>query len=252
MKKIRFVLAMVLLAAIVLSGAPICALAAKAVDPAAAKYAAIIDAYRDYLIHRDDSDNEEALEKLLAKIALELNIKPDILNNAKASDLWGSFEPFVYDPNVKLGYSLRDLNNDGIPELFILSEDYSIHAIFSLIKDSPVLVGAYWSRKNCVIDKAGTLYIDGSSGADDSNSASYLFISGDKELQLVEMVGTESVDKQTGKTFPKPRNYRIKNGKKTIIDDKEAGEAWRSFHAVVSSNPTKDAGLVFIPIRKDN
>jgi len=212
---------------------------------AAAKYDRIIALYRDYVIHRNDDD---AYDTLMAKLSHELHIGPNIHGDEKAYQLQcSSFElSFALRANT-LGYAFRDLNNDGILELFILLDDLTILAIYSLEKDLPVLVGAYWSRHRCALDKAGMLYISGSSGSQDSFSASYA-LNGDNKLQLVEMLGIESYDAKTGKTFPKPRHYRMKNGNKSIIGKKEADALWEKFQDVGRNNPTRDAGLTFTPL----
>ena len=209
-----------LIVCLALSPLPAIAAALELTDPDAIKYSAILNSYWDYFIQHDD--NEEALDDLFIKIAKEVNIEPDTRNNDKAYELSASFEPLQYAYyGVNLGYSLHDLNNDGTPELFILSEDDSINAIFSLVNGAPVLVGAYWSRNRCEIDEARTFYNSGSSGASDNSFASYSYAGGD-ELQLIREVGMETYDEEAGKSLPQPRYYRIEYGKKTIIDEKEA------------------------------
>jgi|GEM_PF-1769849 len=77
-----------------------------------------------------------------------------------------------------IGYAIRDINEDGIPELFILTQDgdsgdETINALFTLRGGETALVDAYWSRNSCTLAADGTLYIDSSSGADSSTSAAY-------------------------------------------------------------------------------
>ena len=75
------------------------------------------------------------------------------------------------DGKESLGYSVYDINGDGVPELIVRSEDFfTIYSIFTLRGGKPVLLGAYWSRSRCMLAANGTLYYDGSSGADDSVS----------------------------------------------------------------------------------
>ena len=235
---------------LVLAAALICAAGVSPSDASAAtngpeaKYGGIIASYRDNVTHLDE---EDAIDDFLAAISRELGFGPDTGDNDKAYELECSILELRYETRENLGYSYRDLNGDGIPELFILTSNFTISAIYSLIDGKPVLVGAYWSRNRCVIDKAGTLFINASSGADDSFSATYSFGDGG-ELQLIEMVGVESYDEKTGQTFPKPRWYRIQNGKKTIIDEKKAETAIKKIPDVYPDNPTKNAGLTFIPL----
>ena len=183
------------------------------------RYAGILNDYLDFFSQRDDQD--AALDALFSKVAKAVNIEPDT-SFPKAYRLRNSFEPLQYlSGGVYLGYALHDLNNDGIPELFILSNNYSIHAIFSLLDGKPVLLDAYWSRNRCEVDKDGTFYNSGSSGAADNSTASYSYVGGE-DLRLIREIGTESFNHDTGKPFPEPRYYRIENGVKTIISEKEA------------------------------
>lgn len=181
--------------------------ASSAKDVAAEKYDTIIDLYRDILRYGSD-DAGDLAETISRNIAYELNIQN---NEQKLYELECSiFEAYNYG-NCKMGYALHDINSDGVFELIILSEDYyDIYAIYTLRGGKPALVGAYWSRNRCAIDKNGTVYINGSSGASDSFSASYSLDSASGELKLI---------KDLDKPYP-----------------------------VYPENPTKDAGLVYVGI----
>jgi len=67
----------------------------------------------------------------------------------------------------EIGYAFKDLNNDGIPEMMILSSGYVVLGIYTLENGVPVLLDTYWERHRCEIDKDGILYTHGSSGACD-------------------------------------------------------------------------------------
>ncbi len=47
------------------------------------------------------------------------------------------------EPNNKriLGYAVKDLNGDGIDELVLLNDSYKVGAVFSMVKEKPVLLG---------------------------------------------------------------------------------------------------------------
>jgi len=213
--------------------------------PEAVMYAEILNAYQDFLYNDENKDNQImsvdiTVNNLYERIAKELNIDKDQRNY----ELWVSCTE-MRDGN--LGYAIHDINNDGIDELIILSEgDFNIHAIYSLDKDVPILIGGYWSRYRCVIDEKGTLFIHASGGAGDWYSASYRILQGSKELQLIEMYGHETYDDQTGKSFLSGQYYRIKNDNKSIIEEEEFMVAIEHFPDVNSSAPTKKAGLHFI------
>lgn len=205
------------------------------------KYEAIISVYQDFIYNKQK--DEDALDKFYDKIIDEINNEQEEIEY----EVWCSGVEMY---NSDLGYAIYDLNNDDICELIILSEDFFVHAIYSLYNDVPVLVGGYWSRKSCVIDETGTLYIHGSSGAADSSSASYLIAPNTTELQLIEMIGIESYDNETGENFNTPQCYRIKNGNKYIIDYEELLIESEYFPNVYPNNITKNAGLPFIPLLK--
>ena len=100
-------------------------------------------------------------------------------------------EPLFYLDDCVFGYAVRDINEDGIPELFILyeddySDDYFITALYTIRDGRVVLVGAYWSRHRCTLAEDGTVYINSSSGADDSSCVSYSLRRRTGELRLIE------------------------------------------------------------------
>ena len=69
-------------------------------------------------------------------------------------------------PHYKLGcgYAIKDLNGDDVDELVLLTDEYRIIAIYSLINDIPTLLGSYikkdlgWSFRNW-IDAEGRIHV---------------------------------------------------------------------------------------------
>ena len=200
-------------------------------------YEMIVSYYRDCI--DCEGNRDEAIENFLANIRIEMNMNDEQQVYELKNSLYELF-------NTAAGYAICDINGDGSPELFIISEEYyEICAIYTMCGGNPILVGAYWSRNRCVIDMNGTIYINGSNGAEDSFSASYSLIPGGGDLQLIEMIGVESYDEQTLEELPEPRYYRVQNGSKTIIGEEEAVTAWRNFPDSYTDNPTKDSGLPY-------
>lgn len=208
-------------------------------SPEVSAYAAIIGYYSDFMQRNEATDIENEIDSLYDNLAIETRLKDE----QKEYELWCSCAEAHFG---NLEYAIHDINGDGIPELLILSEDYFIHAIYALQDDLPILIGGYWTRNRCALDNEGVLYISSSGGAADSCSASYLLTS-DNELQLIEMVGVESYDAQSGESLSEPRYYHILNGSKTIIDNKEADIIWDSFPDAYPNNPTENVGLTIVP-----
>ena len=151
---------------------------------AEAAYAVILDRYR-YILQLG-GDVDVAAQQLVDDLKGDAYINDEQQLRA----LYYSIEEPLRG-NSNFGYAIRDINGDGISELFILSEDdgaddYTINAFYTLRNDNTVLVGAYWSRNRCALDADGTIYIDGSSGADDSVSASFSLNAKTGELQLIQ------------------------------------------------------------------
>ena len=133
----------------------------------------IIGLYKDFAKSR----TEKASGNLLNKLASTLKIEDKQL-------LYELDNSILELRSSRQAYAMCDLNGDGKSELLILSEDYTIHAIYTLRQGKPALVGAYWSRKKCIIDEIGVLCIDSSSGASDSSDAVF-FLSPSGELKQV-------------------------------------------------------------------
>ena len=207
------------------------------IDAATEKYAAIIGFYRDFM--QSDLEDED-IDTLCVNISNELAIDSE----RELYELSCSCFELRYVTEVRLSYAIHDINRDGIYELIILSEDYFIHSVYTLNNETPVLLGAFWSRSRCVIDSDGVLYTHGSSGAADSISASHIIMPKAASLSLIEKVGTESFDEETLESFDEARCYHIKDGKKTIISYEELQIEWERFPDTYPDNPTENLGLV--------
>ena len=89
-----------------------------------------------------------------------------------------------------LGYAVVDINNDGIPELLLLSEESwvtdeegrYIHSLFTLKDNQPVNISAYSSRHRGYLAADGTIYTSSSGGAPHHILASYKLKPGATEL----------------------------------------------------------------------
>ena len=77
-------------------------------------------------------------------------------------DMTGSFQsPGKED----FGYVLEDINNDGVDELFWVSKDSRILAVFTMRDGRALLLDAFWARYECVITEKKQLFTLSESGA---------------------------------------------------------------------------------------
>ena len=157
---------------------------------------------RNYTGHHGIDKRAEDFHDDIAK-KIGLNKPPQGTTVYKESDLLFSCLEIMSSDKL-LGYAIHDINNDGIPELFILSDDYFIYAIYSIYNDTLVLVGGFWERKDCVIDENGIIYVFETWGFQDGYTASYLLSPDNAELQLIEMVG---IDELTAELERFPSTY---------------------------------------------
>ena len=206
--------------------------------PGGDPYAGVIGLYRDQIGRGWDDDEIRAFVDKMSHVA-------DLDNDRLVYELTDS----VFEAqDAVLGYAVKDINGDGVPELFVITEEYGdICAIYTLRGGRPALVGGYWSRYRCSLDTDGTFYISGSSGAASSHSGTYSLIPGSVELRLIRMVGMEDYDEEAGKALPEPRYYRIENGRKVIVPESEGEREWQAFYQKESQNTAARAGLAFTP-----
>ena len=147
-------------------------------------YAVILDKYSQYLPNDQEADITADILSSYLKDAAHIE------DEQQLRELYYSIEEPLRS-NSGFGYALRDINADGTPELFILSKDNGsensvINALYTIQSGKTLLVDAYWSRNICELSENGTIYINGSSGADDSGYASFLLNSETGELELIE------------------------------------------------------------------
>lgn len=117
----------------------------------------------------------------------------------------------------RFGYTIKDLNQDGVDELILRLDDYQVIAIFTTVDNKPLLLDYYWNRKNCWIDPDGCLHVGGSSGAYSSNLEIYKISDQTGSLILLDEGGTDGYDEATSST----RYYKLVNNEKIYITQEE-------------------------------
>ena len=120
--------------------------------------------------------------------------------------------------DCSLGYTLKDLNNNGSNELILLYQGYvtKVIAIFSLFDGKPVLLYRYWDRYKCAISHEGELFITGSNGAAMTSYSKYVISHDGSRLELVSEYGTNGFDESNNTLY-----YNLVNGEKVNITETE-------------------------------
>ena len=149
----------------------------------------------------------------------------------------------------RFGYTVKDLNNDGVDELILRLDNHEVIAIFTMVDDTPVLLDCYWNRKNCWIDPDGYLHIGGSSGADRSILQIYRIADKTGELILLEEGGTDGHDEASGNTL----YYKLVNNEKTYITQAKYHEWMQSLpYAKIAVTTNISEYLPFVPLFDEN
>ncbi len=158
-----------------------------------------------------------------------------------------------HSPHHKLscGYAVKDLNRDGVDELVLLNEDYSIIALFSLCEGKPVLLGNYIPRGSCSINGSGTIHINGSGGADVFSRTVCQIAVGGGSLETIIEFGAN------GHEFTENGVYRVKYYKR--IDGVESRITEAEYQALNEQYGESGilctqqyAGLVFVRLFEKN
>jgi RNA polymerase sigma factor (sigma-70 family) len=142
------------------------------------------------------------------------------------------------------GYAFRDMDGNGVPELFLLTDDGYIRAMYTYVDGAPKLLGWYASRNACYLNRTDEIYTSWSEGAADWGDDAYRISKDGRELEFVERVGEESMD-ENGNTLDAERYYKCVGSEmnKKIISKKEAETEWAKF-----PRDNDNSELEFIPI----
>lgn len=161
-------------------------------------------------------------------------------------DPWSSIGPDILIGGQELGYAFRDLNGDDIPELFLMTGDGSVWALYTLSGGSYKLLGSFWPRNACYLNRSDAVYVDWSNGAFDNGWDVFRMAKDGRELTLVERIAMESAD-ENGTPLDAPRYYQTtgtsEDQTKTIITEAEANAKTARF-----PRGNGESGLKFLPL----
>ena len=207
-------------------------------DPKIA-YGSILEMYR-FAIERFHYVNQNP-QALLA----ELNLKTDEEKNC-FSAIYSS--GYLFYPGgekddsqslyyrLKCGYAIKDLNKDGVDELVLLNENYTVVAIFSYADEKAILLGNYTPQGSCRIDGDGLIHVFSSSGTAYLSHSVYKIANGGKELELIVEFGSDGYEWIDGVAHTK--HYKLLDGDKVTITRTE----YRTLAEQYGNHLDSDAG----------
>ncbi len=225
-------------------------------DEDSAVYDGVIDTYRSIIdicsayVDEADANKDYAAEMGIVDEAEKLRFK----------ELWSSAYLFypgrgaedAHSPHYKLscGYAVKDLNGDGVDELVLLNDDYTVVAVFSCVDGTPVMLGNYIPRGYCWIDGDGLLHEDGSGGAGISTHRVYKIADGGASLELIAEYGTDVAHRSGCELMIEC--YKTFDGERVSISQDEYSaleEQYGKYSGSSGSEATKEySGVAFSPL----
>lgn len=156
-------------------------------------------------------------------IELRSTLKEELDSHTEESAHWYDMlveMPYGRKFNSKdsFGYILKDINNDGVLELFWVNEDHFTLAVFTVKDGKAHLLDAFWPRYSCVVTDSGLLYTAGSGGAS-VTQFTIRELNENSEFNTLVQFGTDGVDDNNLDVF-----YKVKDGTKNNITEKQFEE----------------------------
>ena len=196
-------------------------------------YQDILNLYRELLLLKEENINydELFLEQYHSDNPIEDAVFHAVLRNRPE----------------KMGYALKDLNNDTIEELILLDKNYHIYTIFTIVNGQPTAVNDLFfgdGNHTAAIGSDGTIYKHGY-GKGEAVYGYAKKLSSDGLLVGFEF-GCLDVDLDDSMV----EYYKIINGERVIIDYNEFQLLNEEYYGIVgnSTELTQNSGIHFIKI----
>ena len=145
----------------------------------------------------------------------------------------GIWETLIYSAQQTMaenaGYCIKDLNNDGISELILISSLYKIKAIFTMVNGSPQSLGEYSNGNEIVvIDETGKIYTSGYGKAENWYTTVEQLLEDGNLATLHFGCYDPNVN---GNYDPLDLEYfQFYNGERTVIDENQLDELIQKYH----------------------
>ncbi len=174
--------------------------------PSFASYDGIIQLYKTLSEMCFEYDDQN---KIVEEYADDFNLQNETEHSWFSSLLKSTRSVFPDNSYISRGYSIGDINGDGIDELVLLHEDYTLVAIFSLSDGKPVLLQNFlWLDREGVIDTEGMIHIFDHG----SSSGVYKISENCNTLELIAKIESEHNENDDTWSY-----YEYINGEKVSI-----------------------------------
>jgi hypothetical protein len=223
------------------------------------KYASVLDDCRTYAddfhaLRQDRSDEKDKKRENFYKKWRDTPFKC-------ANGLGGVLQNRMSDnAEFEFGYGMKDINGDGIPDLFLMSRStgtdkgfINVHAIFSLCKGEPTLLYEFTYYNFCrLIAEDGTIYHDVDNEGNPRNDyrVSMRITAGGGSMTAIESVHRQfsSDERKSGtERFEKSSNGRFRGEiSEEEITSEEGKALWDRLD--VKSPKNVAPGIEFIPL----
>ena len=155
------------------------------------------------------------------------------------------------------GYGLKDINNDGKSELFLLDSDYTLRCGFTLENGKPKLLVTFWKDYGA-IDNNGIIYKD-EYGKGENWSISEARLSENGTLTYFAFGGRDEDIDDSIVEYYKIRNGEYSpvdnsrlSGEYIVIDKAEIDALLEKYNPILSncSEVTRNSGITFVSFKK--
>ena len=170
--------------------------------------------------------------------------KPDPWADDITVALYELVNAYVNDPS-SMGYATKDINRDGVDELILLDKGNKIYTLFTVEKNSPVLLLTY-DATTIVISSDGTVYTRKKLG-----DSVYSYQTTIEKIVDGKLEGMEYCAVMSGNSMS---YYKKENGEQIEITKQENDMLNESIYGIMLSptNYNKITGFRFIPAIDDN
>ena len=147
------------------------------------------------------------------------------------------------------GYAIHDLNGDGIDDLVLMQDDYTVVAVLSMSNGKPVMLDGFRPRRQGWIDGDGRIHLCGSNSSDQHVDAVYQIAQGGKELELIVEYGTLGHQMVEGQSVQ--QYYKLEGELAMFISEQEyegLAAQWKYLGNSGSAVTKEHSGLQFTPL----